>query len=107
VNPRGPTPHAVAQVDDLVFDLHCSADAQVDNTHAMLAQFPAIFRDGRVGDEDTDEILFLLKHARLEHRWNAEQLSGMKLLRALVNPLFELVATLRSQMQAARQQARG
>jgi hypothetical protein len=108
MRPKGPTPHVVVELDDLVFDLDCLAEAQVDNTGEILRDFLEVFRDRRVDDSDTPRILSALRKTKVEHRWNNEQSVGMKGVRRLVSPLFELVRSLRSQLQFTRQQmARG
>jgi hypothetical protein len=99
VNPRGRTPAIAVELDDLVFDLDCSAEAQLDNTHCMLEQFAQIFRDGRVDHEDTGRVLSVLRRTKVEHQLNGEQSAGMKAVRRLLNPILALVATLRAKNQ--------
>ncbi len=103
MNPRGPIPHAQAELDDLVFDLDCSADAQVDNTTDMLEVFCSIFSDGRVDDGDEPYVRSLLTRTKVEHRMNTEQCDGMQDVRRMVGPVFELLASLRGQLQQSRQ----
>ncbi|MBN1319381.1 MAG: hypothetical protein JXA87_00935 [Thermoleophilia bacterium] len=105
MNPRGPIPSAQADLDDQVFDLHCSADAQVDNTGDMLVVFAEIYRDGRLDDFDDRSVRVLLARTKVEHRLNREQLEGMGCLRRLLNPIFELVTAIRGENQRLRQQA--
>ena len=99
MKPNGRPPTAVAQLDDLVFDLDCSAEAQVDNTEDMLEIFVEIFQDGVVDHEDTPRVHAALRRTKIEHQLNHEQSRDMKLIRRLLNPFFELVASLRAKNQ--------
>lgn len=102
MKPHGRTPAEVAKLDDQVFDLDCLAEAQVENTGSMLGHFAAICGDGRLDDEDLPEFASLLRRTRLEHRWNAEQSAGMKQVRRMLNPLFEIVKRLRGRLEATK-----
>lgn len=105
MNPRGPIPQVQSKLDDLVLDMDCSAEAQVDNTKVILGCFAQVLRDGRVSESDLPYIAAALRHTRLEHRMNQEQSRDVKSVRQLVNPLFQLITSLRAQQQAQR--ARG
>jgi hypothetical protein len=105
MNPRGPIPNAQAALDDQVFDLHCAADCQVDNTQDMLGVFAQIYRDGRLDESDDRYVRTLLARTKVEHKLNLEQLHGMGCVRKLLNPFFALVTSTRGENQAFRQQA--
>jgi hypothetical protein len=64
-------------LDDTVFDAQCSADSQLLNTSQMLACFQRIFADGQVTDRDTDDVLYLLRHTRLEHRHHTNKVAAL------------------------------
>lgn len=97
--PVGKPPRALVEADDQVFDLQCLADTQCLNTKDMLETLGAIFADGLVDERDTENVLRLRRHAKLEHQMNEQQFEGCQVLRKWMNSLSELVSGLRLRLQ--------
>lgn len=104
--PMGATPQALVLLDDVVFDAQCSADSQLTNTEHMLERFLEVFADGLVDDRDTEIVLDLYRHTRLEAHLNKEQASLMKWARYHTNKVAALVASYRARLQGATRAAR-
>lgn len=101
MKPRGRPPAALVRCDDLVFDMHCNADSQVLNTKELLAYMDRADDDGRI---DSDEWGYVVRHVRLEDRWNGEQLERFPTLRHWMNATAALVAELRRHEQVMNHQ---
>lgn len=101
----GATPRALEYLDDCILDAQCSADAQLDNTALILERLEHVFADGQVDDRDEQDLLYVLRHARLEHRLNEEQCSLLKWARMHCNKVAELVAGYRSKLRAMKRAA--
>lgn len=101
----GVRPRALTSLDDVVFDAQCSADAQATNTADMLERFQAIFADGQVDDRDTEHVLYLFRHARLENHWNEEQCSALTAARTYTNQVVRLVGDYRTRLQRSKKAA--
>ena len=95
----GAPPAVLVHLDDCILDAQCSADAQAANTAQMLEHFQAIFADGQVDERDTEDVLYVFRHTRLEDRLNSEQHSLMKWARVHTNKVSELVAGYRARAQ--------
>ncbi len=104
-NPRGAPPQALVLLDDTIFDAQCSADSQVLNTAQMLERFRAVFADGCIDASDTDDVLYLYRHTRLEDTLNREQCSLLKWSRVHCNTTVRLVEVLRGRIQAMKRAA--
>lgn len=97
--PVGPTPRALADADDCIFDLQCLADAQQTNTRELLAFMDRADDDGVI---DADEWRYIFRHVRLEHKWNEESWGACTALRGLMSGLADLVGWYRSKLQKQR-----
>lgn len=107
MNPRGPIPQCLTLLDDCLFDAQCSADSQVLNTEGMLERFRGIFADGQVSDRDTDDVLYIFRHTRLEARLNDQQVPALRGARTHCNAVGELVTGLRGRIQMMKHQPAG
>lgn len=98
------TPFCVLRADDCAFTLHVTADAQVQNTAEMLEVFALVCRQGKATIE---QVSFLFRHTRLEHRWNIAQLEAARNLRRSMNELQVMVRELNAQNKAMKKAALG
>lgn len=103
--PIGNRPAAAVLLDDTLFDAQCCGDSQVTNTSHMLERFESIFADGQVTDRDSEDVLYLLRHTRLEHKFNEEQCSLLRWARTHCNRAMRLVEALRLQVQESKKAA--
>ena len=99
MNPRGAPPAALGTLDDQLLDIQCSVDSQALNTHHMLDRFAEVFADGEVDEHDTDAVLDLFRHTRLEHHLNKETLSVCRWARESFSKLGGLISTYRARLQ--------
>ena len=106
MGPSGVVPAAAIAFDDAIFDGQCSADAQVVNTGQMLDTLREILRDGVIDDSDAPHFLSLVRHAKLEHRMNEEQMTIWTGMRAKCNEVMGLLRKYRSQVQETKRAAR-
>lgn len=102
MKPRGAPPAALGHLDDVLLDAACCADSQLANTSLMLETCDRILADGRVDSEDTDDVLFLRRHTRLEHHWNSDQESLMRWGRWAFERVSLIVQEYRGKLQAQR-----
>lgn len=103
MKPVGATPQALVLLDDTVFDAQCCADSQLLNTSHMLERFEEIFADGFVDESDTQAVMDLYRHVKLEHHLNTDQLSLMKWARYHTNKVAALVTGYRARLQQAKE----
>lgn len=106
MNPRGPIPQSQEHLDECLFHLQGLADCQQTNTGEMLERFREVFADGTLDERDTEAVVFLYHHTRLEHRWNTGQMGGLSELRKLCNGFFVTLARFRGQLQEMKKATR-
>lgn len=101
----GAPPRAIVALDDCLLDAQCNADAQNLNTAHMLDRFKEVFADGLVDERDTEAVLDLFRHTRLEHSLNEEQDSLLRWSRSHCVAVVRLVERLRTRIQTRERAA--
>lgn len=107
MRPRGAPPAALALLDDQLLDIQCSVDSQMLNTDHMLERFREILADGEVNEHDTEAVLDLFRHTRLEDHLNHESVTISCWARKSFNQIGGLISAYRTRLQTKEKAACG
>jgi hypothetical protein len=99
MNPRGPIPHAVATLDDGLFDAQCVADCAESMTEHIQEDLARFWRDRAI---DLGEARHLADDLGRLQRLMTEQCSLLRAIRDAVYKVVGLVRGLRARLQQNR-----
>lgn len=103
VNPRGPLPHAIAAVDDQLFDAQCVAECTEDVVEQTITDFCRAWMDGEVTAPEAKQLGQDFKRLQGLTR---EQCVLLGSVRDGMNKVSELVRSLRARLQQGKGVAR-
>jgi hypothetical protein len=99
----GPIPHAIALLDDGVFDAQCLADCTNDVVEHIEEDLALAWADCVI---DLGEARHLAKELARLHAFTTEQCALLRTIRDHCNKVTELVRSLRARLQHSKGEAR-